>query len=120
MIFEVFEPTRANPERGTPTIRIQSDGRLILNAAAKRLLGDTTFVQLLWEADTGRIGIKPTVETDPAAFRVAQAPSQAIITSKEFIAEHNLPHGQRMKLAWDGEQWVASTRDPANPLGAAT
>ncbi|MGV8912491.1 MAG: hypothetical protein ACOH14_07735 [Rhodoglobus sp.] len=109
MNFELFEPTRSNPAgRGTPTLRVQTGGRLILNAAAKRLLGDTAFVQLLWDSKTGRIALKPTTSADSAAFRVAVGPSQATITSKSFITAHNIPFNQRMKLEWDGRMWVAS------------
>lgn len=119
MNFELFEPTRSNPDgRGVPTLRVLSGGRLVLNAAAKRLLGDTQNVQLLWDADAKRIGLKPVSADAPgASFRVVKAPSQAVITSKEFVDAHALQHNQRMRLEWEDEMWVASTINPAATTG---
>ncbi|HEY4269061.1 MAG TPA: hypothetical protein VGM94_12805 [Galbitalea sp.] len=88
----------------------------MLNAAAQRLLGDTTFVQLLWDADTKRIGIMPAAQDAPDAFRVTTAPSQSIITSKAFVETYDLPLSKRMTLGWDGRMWIASTIKPDEPL----
>jgi hypothetical protein len=116
MNFEMFAPGRSSADgRGTPTVRILSGGRLILNAAAQRQLGDTSFVQLHWDADTNRIGIKPSSQEDADAFRVTTAPSQSIITSKAFVETYNLPLRKRMALEWDGGMWVASTTAPPLP-----
>jgi hypothetical protein len=113
MNFEMFAPGRSSADgRGTPTLRILSGGRLVLNAAAQRSLGDTAFVQLFWDADTGRIGIMPSEQGNPDTFRVTTAPSQSIITSKAFVDAYKLPLSQRMRLAWDGRMWIASTIEP--------
>jgi len=107
--FELYEPQRSSSGgRGVPTIRALSGGRLVLNAAAGRLIGETGFVQLLWDGDTRKIGLKPTTEADPAGFRVTRAPSQAVITCKGFVEAHSIDYGQRMRLEADGEMWVAS------------
>ncbi|TXN29324.1 hypothetical protein [Lacisediminihabitans profunda] len=114
MIFELHEPTRSNQDgRGIATLRVVSGGRLILNAAAKRMLADmdTKFVQLLWDPETKRIGLRESSQDDPAAFRVADAPSQGIITSKSFITENEIEPGNKMRLVRDGDMWVASTAD---------
>jgi hypothetical protein len=117
MNFEMFAPGRSSAEgRGIPTLRILSGGRLVLNAAAQRSLGDTAFVQLFWDADTGRIGIMPSKDGDPDAFRVTTAPSQSIITSKAFVDTYKLPLSQTMRLGWDGRMWIASTVTPDEPL----
>lgn len=121
MIFKVFEPTQSTPAGGgVPTVRVRSEGRIILNAAAKRHLAGTDYVQLLWDDDTKRFGIKPTTEQDPARIRIVHAASQSIITSKAFVQEHSLPYGHRMRLELDGDTWVASAINPADPLGDAT
>ncbi len=118
MNFEKFAPGRSSADgRGVPTLRILSGGRLVLNAAAQRMLGDITFVQLLWDADTKRIGIMPSTQDDPDAFRVTTAPSQSIITSKAFVEAYKPPLSQRMALGWDGRMWIASTLTPDDPLG---
>ena len=115
--FELYEPSRSNSRgRGTPVLRVLSGGRLVLNAAATRLLEGTTHVLLLWNAEDREIGIKPTEPSDPKAFRVTLAPSQAVITSRGFVQEHELPYSARMPVRWDGEMWIASTRNLAEPL----
>jgi hypothetical protein len=115
--FELYEPERSSSSgRGVPTIRALNGGRLVLNAAAVRLLGDTSFVQLLWDTESKKIGLKPSTEGDPTSFRVTRAPSQAVITSKGFIDAHNVPQSQRMKLEWDGSMWVAFTTNTGSPL----
>jgi hypothetical protein len=117
MPFEVFKPARSSAEgRGIPTLRVLSGGRLVLNAAALRMIGDVRFVQLLWDAGTKRIGIKSTSATDPSAFKVTRAPSQAIITSAAFVTENKLSHSLKMRLGWDGRMWIASTTTPDEPL----
>lgn len=115
--FEVFNPQAATSGRGVPVIYALSAGRLILNAAATRLVGDTDWVQLLWDAETKRIGLRPVEQGDLHAVRIVRSPSQSVITSKPFVDEHNLAaKKQRMRLAWDGQAWVASTVDPATPI----
>lgn len=116
--FEVYEPERSTSAgRGVPVVYVLSGGRLILNAAAVRLLGDSTSVQLLWDATTKKVGIKPTSDDDPKGFRVSRAPSQATITSKGFVEKHELPYKTRMRVARDGDTLVASVTNPGDPLG---
>jgi len=81
-----------------PTLRVLSGGRLVLNAAAQRMIGDTTFVQLLSDPDTKRVRIKPTMEYDHLAFRVTTAPSQSIITSNAFVIEHKLAGDRNSRI----------------------
>jgi hypothetical protein len=120
MIFQPFEPERSTPDgRGVPTVRVRSGGRLILNAAGKRLLGDHEYVQLLWEQDTQRLGIKPTTEDDPLRVKVTDTPSQSTITSKAFVDAHAIPMDQRMRLAQHEDLIVASTVKPGDPLAGA-
>lgn len=88
----------------------------MLNAAGARLLEGTTHVHLLWDAETGTIGLKHAASDDATAFRVTLAPSQAVITSKGFVEDHDLPYSARLRVAWNGEMWVASTRNLAEPL----
>lgn len=97
-------------------VRVLSGGRLVLNAAGARLLDNLQWVELLWDSEAKKFGIRPAAQGDAAAFRVTYAPSQAVITSKEFIVTHELPYSQRMRLAWDGTMWVASTLNPGEPL----
>lgn len=122
MIFRKFEPTQSTATGGgVPTVRIRSEGRIILNAAAKRALGEETeFVSLLWDDETNRFGIQPTDEADQARVRIVHATSQSIITSKAFVHEHSLPIGQRMRLEREGDMWVASTLNPSDPLEVAS
>jgi hypothetical protein len=118
MIFKKFEPTRSTASgAGIPTVRVRSEGRMILNAAAQRQLAEVEFVQLLWDEETERFGFQATDEADPARLRIVHAASQAIVTSREFVQAHNLPLGQRMRLVKEGDLWVASTSDvePTQP-----
>lgn len=112
--FEPFQPVRSSDSgRGVPALRILSGGRLVLNAAAMRLLAGVEHVRLLWDADTGRIGIEPASEPSADTFKVSRAASQATITSKEFVERFTLPIGQRMRLEHEGPIFVASTETPA-------
>jgi hypothetical protein len=112
MEFDVFAPGRpSSDEQDAPTLHVLADGRLVLNAAAQQLLGETTFVQLFWDEDTKRIGIMPSDRDDPDSFRVIATDGQSIVTSKAFVDEFALPLSRRMPLAWDGRMWVASTEE---------
>lgn len=111
--FELYEPQRSTSSgRGVPVVRVLSGGRLVLNAAGARLLAGTTHVQLLWDAVGKKIGFRPTDGTAPGSFRVTFAPSQAVITSKGFIDEHQLRYSRRMRLDWEGDILTASTELP--------
>lgn len=111
--FEPFQPTRSSGSgRGIPTLRILSGGRLVLNAAAMRLLEGVEHVRLLWDADTARIGIEPAA-AGADTFKVSRSTSQATITSKEFVDRYKPPHSQRMRLEADGAIFIASTETPA-------
>jgi hypothetical protein len=117
MNFEMFAPGRsAADERDIPTLRILRGGRLVLNAAAQRMIGDVGFVQLLWDDDTKRIGIAPSAQGDRDAFPVVTAPKQSIVTSKEFVEAYDLPLSLAMTLGWDGRMWIAATLTPEKPL----
>lgn len=110
MIFEVHESPRSSSEgRGVPTLRIMTGGRLVLNAAAQRMLKGVSHVQLLWEADSKRIGIRSTDASDRAGVLISRAPSQATITSMSFVTAHALPLHTRMPLEPVDGMWVAST-----------
>ena len=111
MDFDVFAPgSSAADDSDLPTLRILAGGRLVLNAAAHRLLGGTAFVQLLWDADTDSIGIMPCAENDPDSHRVTVAAAQAIITSQEFIDAYDIAPSHGLSLAWDGRMLTAPVR----------
>lgn len=103
--------------RGVPTLRVLSGGRLTLNAAGMRFIGDVEHVRLLWDAETRRIGIEPATSPGTDTFKVSRSASQATITSKEFVDRYQLPHSQRMLLERDGAMFVASIETPADHDG---
>jgi hypothetical protein len=110
MDFDLFAPgSSAADDSDVPTLRILAGGRLVLNAAAHRLLGGTAFVQLLWDADTDSIGIMPSAESDPDSHRVAVASAQAIITSQEFIDAYDISPSHGLPMLWDGRTLIAAT-----------
>lgn len=76
------------------------------------MIGDVERVQLLWDATNRRIGIKPAPADAQVSFKVVRTPSQAVITSKEFVTTHRLAHNQRMRLEWDGSMWIAAEPSP--------
>jgi hypothetical protein len=118
MIFKVHESSRSTSAgAGVPTIRALGGGRMVLNAAGQRLLGGCTHVQLLWDAETDRIGLKPSTANDPLAVRVTPSASQATITSTSFVKEHLAGPKTRLRLAWLDGILVASTVRPDDPLG---
>jgi hypothetical protein len=90
---------------------------MVLNAAGQRLLGGSTHVQLLWDEETQRLGLKPTSSDDPLAVRVSPSASQATITSTSFVNEHLAGPKTRLRLAWLDGILVACTVRPNDPLG---
>ncbi len=111
MDFDVFAPGQsATDDSDVPTLRILPRGRLVLNTAAWKLLGETAFVQLLWDADTDSIGIMPSAEGEPDSHRVAVTAAQAVITSHEFVDLYDIPQSHGLLMLWDGRMLIANAK----------
>ncbi|WP_295851156.1 hypothetical protein [uncultured Microbacterium sp.] len=108
MPFEVFEP-QPGARRGVATIRFLSKGRIHLNAAAARMLGEgTTHVQLLWDAEDLAVALKPVEADAPHSYLVSRAPSQAVISAAGFAERCRIPLHQRYRLELDEEKQLVA------------
>lgn len=72
MGFEVFKG-KGRPVQGlTPTIAVQAQGRIALNQAAYEALSRPSRVELLFDAEHRRIGLRSVPDETQHAYRVTQ------------------------------------------------
>jgi hypothetical protein len=74
---------------------------VIFNAAAVRMTGDPSHLQLLFDAEEIAVGFKPVSADDANGLKVTYSPSQATVTAAGFADRYNVPLGQRMRLEHD-------------------
>ncbi len=67
MPFEVFKKASA-PIPTVPSVTVQKRGLISLNRAAYALIGSPDAVELLWDADDQRIGLRPSALESPDAY----------------------------------------------------
>jgi hypothetical protein len=107
MAYELFQ--RTNTRVDAPTISIVPNGRIVLNAAAVRILvaGGVKFVLLLWDRENRRLAIKSVNKGDKNAFAVSIVRnSSARLGSKSFLAHigWNAPRRETMAASWDAQE----------------
>jgi hypothetical protein len=67
--FEIYRRQRARPD-AEPLIAIQRKGILALNHAAYEALGSPESVELLYDREGSRIGLRKTAATTAHAYKV--------------------------------------------------
>lgn len=87
MGYQIF--TRKRSSSTTPTISVNTKGRIGLNRATTAIFkaNAVEFILLLWDADRNRIALRPVVKKDSRAYGVSYAKSASMFTAKMFL-EH--------------------------------
>jgi hypothetical protein len=87
MAYEIFQ--REVIRASTPTVTLNSRGRLVLNVAATKIFHDAGIdnVFLLWDKEQHRFAIKETAKKDPRTVRVRYSANSkwAAISAKGFL-----------------------------------
>ena len=116
MAYEVF--TRSNVRTDTPMISLVPDGRIVLNAAANRILTarGIRFVLLLWDSTTHKMALKSAAKTNADAFAISGGSHSASLRATRFLSHVGWSATQRQLLpaSWnDNERMFEVMLPPA-------
>jgi hypothetical protein len=106
MPFETFKKDRM-PSKGEPAVTIQKRGALSLNNAAFEVLGEASYVELLYDPDERLIGIRRSDEDTPHAYAIrGTGINQAtrVVSGKAFLAYYDIPRDV-------ARRWIAEERN---------
>lgn len=104
MTFETYAPKSRRQEE-TPRVSISANGMLNINPAAmEKHFGQTEAIQLLYDRESSRVGIKPVPpNTDNSLkLRRPRRSKSGQISAGGFLTFFKIPHGksQRYDLEW--------------------
>lgn len=102
MTFELFTG-RGKKRRSNARVTISRTGMISVNADCRgKYLKDTEAVQLLYDADTGRIGIKPVPKGTAHSYRFSGSKG-GLISGSAFLREYALmpKKTKAMPAKWD-------------------
>lgn len=116
MPFEVFT-NATSAERGTPTVRFLSNGRVHFNAAATRLFDGASYLRILFDSETSRVGFEVTDTDDPNGFKLTKQDSQSVLTASAFVQRYDVPSEQRLPLTEEDGILVADLPQKAGDAG---
>jgi hypothetical protein len=108
MPFELFE--RKTSRVTSPAITLSPEGRIGVNSAATELFmrDNVEFVYILWDRETRRMAIRPTMRKDARAFRITynKNKSSAAIAAKSFMDHIGYNYSDRQTYAaeWDEKE----------------
>jgi hypothetical protein len=108
MPFELY--TRSFVKTSAPKVTISGFGRIALNKAAADMLvkGDASFVVLLWDRTTRRVGIQPTAaETSNTYPLKAYGPSGKTGTGFSAVTFLNFINYDWSQTRSFGAEWLA-------------
>jgi hypothetical protein len=116
MAYELFQRTNTRVE--VPTISIVPAGRIVLNAAAVRILvaAGVKLVLLLWDRENLKLAIKATNKGDKNAFAVSIVRnSSARLGSKSFLNHIGWSALRRETIAatWNAQEKMIEVSLPA-------
>lgn len=88
----------------SPAVSWPKTGRMMLNKAATEALGDPEDVLLLYDPETGRVGIRPTAGDDERRVKVSSnGRTSRAIAARVFRRDFGLPESV---LGRRYEPWV--------------
>jgi hypothetical protein len=91
MSFELFRFKGGKGRFGFPTVTMQASGGMGLNDKAYELLGSPKAVQLYYERESRKIGIKATDEHDRYGFPVRQSGETSMtVTARSFCMYYGI------------------------------
>jgi hypothetical protein len=96
MAFEVFSH-QGNKAVGEPRVTVSKNGLLSVNTLCRqRFLKDAEAVQLLFDPDTRRIGIKPVAKDaeHAYAFRQGKPGGGGQISGSAFLKHYDIAHAK--------------------------
>lgn len=107
MSFEVFDASRRSRRRGRMALTTSPKHRVMrLSAALHRALGDATHVHLLFDRDSGRIGVAAAPARSASAVRVG-AKSHAVGCAAFLAAIGETGDDRTWPVVADGDRWVS-------------
>lgn len=119
MAYEVFTRTAVRVE--SPTISIVPDGRMVLNAAASRILSASgvKYVVLLWDKASRRMAVKATAKGDKNGYAVSLSHG-ASLRAKAFTRHIGWTATRRELLpaTWNEKDLMLEVSLPLRCLGS--
>lgn len=116
--FEKFS-RRAKRSTRQPTVTLQSRGSFSLNLAAYEVLGEPSFVAILYDSKEHIVGLQVADDGDPDAYQVRkqQAGNSFIIAAQAFVKYYDIPinESQRCKAEMMGDILVFKLDQSAVP-----
>jgi hypothetical protein len=120
MAYEKFK--RTSVRIGSPALSLVPDGRIVLNAAAGRILIEARVktVVLLWDEPTHRIALKAAPKSDRDGYAVSLGDHSASVRAKSFITHigWNAPRRQTLPATWNETEKMLEAMLPPGFLKA--
>lgn len=114
MPFEVF--TRGQPPPGMrPTISMHRSGRVALNAAAYAILGRPETVELLFDREVRRMGIRRASGNATTAYRLDKSPGAQtyVLSGRAFARYYGIEVGHSWRRDAEFADGVLSVEIPS-------
>ncbi|MGB6676797.1 MAG: hypothetical protein WBE44_08920 [Terriglobales bacterium] len=108
MAYEVFQRTGVRVE--VPALSITADGRMVINAAAARLLieAGVKSVLLLWDKANHKMAVKAAQKGDKNAYAVSLSPDKysGSLRAKAFVAHigWRAPRREMLLATWNAKE----------------
>lgn len=118
MAFELYKFKGGKSKFGFPAIVLQASGGIGLNDKAYEAIGTPEYVQLYYDEDARRIGVKATVKTDSYGYPVRESGDRSfIVSARSFYSYYGInPEATaRYRAELDGDMLVADLREPISP-----
>ena len=121
MAYEVFTRTTARVD--TPTVSVVPDGRMVMNAAAVRILVGLRVkaVLLLWDQGNRKVAIKAASRGNANAFAVSIVRgTSGSIRAKSFLSHLGWNARKRVRLpaTWTEKEGMFEITLPIESLGS--
>ncbi len=90
MAFELYEGRNQRPQDVEPRVSIWKFGMIAFNRAAmEHWVKDADAAQLFYDAEGGRVAVKPCAKGTPHAYALQHTKAGGTINAKSFLTYHN-------------------------------